>query len=314
MGYRRESADGSGADRVRQIRFTLWVILGLNLAVAFAKLFWGIATRSAAMQADGFHSMFDGMSNVVGLVGMGFASRPADADHPYGHSKYETYASAAIGAMLLLAAYRIGGEAVASLMRGSEPPTVDTMSFVVMVGTLAVNLGVTFWERAAGRRLGSSILVADASHTGSDALVSIGVIVSLVLVKMGIEIADPIVALLVTVAIVYTSWGVFKQVSATLSDSARIPVAEICAVALDVPGVLGCHSIRTRGSEAEVLVDLHVQVDPQVTVAAGHDIAEEVERAIAERYSQVVDVIAHLEPFDDYQQAKTELESRAGFA
>lgn len=290
----------------------LWVILLLNFGVAFAKLFWGIAIGSAAMQADGFHSMFDGTSNIVGLVGMGFAGRPADVDHPYGHSKFETYASAIIGAMLLFAAYRIGGAAIGSLVHDAPPPAVDTMSFVVMLGTLAINLGVTVWERAVGRKLGSSILVADASHTASDALVSTGVIIGLVLVRLGVPKADPIVALLVTVAIVYTAWGVFKQASATLSDSARIPVADICRVALAVPGVLGCHHIRTRGSEAEVLVDLHVQVDSSFTVARGHAIAEQVERAIAEHFESVVDVIAHLEPLDEYQQAKTEQESRVG--
>jgi len=312
VGYTRETGTTSGDARVGAIKRTLWVILFLNLAVAFAKLFWGAAIGSAAMQADGFHSLFDGASNVVGLVGMGFASRPADEDHPYGHSKYETYASAIIGAMLLFAAYRIGSEAIAALVHDAPPPAVDAMSFVVMIGTLVVNIGVTLWERGVGRRLGSAILVADASHTGSDALVSLGVIVSLVLVKLGFPKADPIVALLVTVAIVYTAWGVFKHASATLSDAARIPVADICEVAMAVPGVLGCHHIRTRGSEAEILVDLHVQVDPNATVARGHDIAEDVERAIAAHYPEVVDVIAHLEPFDEYQQAKTEQESRAG--
>ncbi|NTU71553.1 MAG: cation transporter [Coriobacteriia bacterium] len=297
-------------ERIRAIKRTLWVILLLNFGVAFAKLFGGMAINSAAMQADGFHSMFDGTSNIVGLVGMGFAGKPADADHPYGHSKFETYASAIIGAMLLLAAWRIGSEAVAGLIHPASAPEVNTMSFVVMIGTLTINLAVTSWERVVGRKLGSSILIADASHTGSDVLVSLGVIISLVLVKMGYEKADPIVALLVTVAIVYTAWGVFKQASATLSDSARLPVADLCEVALAVPGVLGCHHIRTRGSEMEVLVDLHVQVDPSISVASGHDIAENVERAIAERYEQVVDVIAHLEPFDEYQQAKTEQETR----
>jgi len=312
MGYRREVVGTSGDDRIRSIKRVLWVILFLNFGVAFAKVFWGWTIKSAAMQADGFHSMFDGTSNIVGLVGMGFAGRPADDDHPYGHSKYETYASAIIGAMLLLAAYRIGSEAIAGLLHDAAPPSVDVMSFVVMIGTLAVNIGVTTWERAVGKKLGSAILVADASHTSSDVLVSLGVIVSLVLVKMGFPKADPIVALLVTFAIVYTAWGVFKQASATLSDAARIPVADICAVALAVPGVLGCHSIRTRGSEAEILVDLHVQVDPNVTVAVGHDIAEQVERKLVEHYSEVVDVIAHLEPLDDYQQAKTEQETRGG--
>lgn len=312
VGYRRPMSDESGSERIRSIKRVLWIVLFLNLAVAFAKIAWGTITHSSAMQADGFHSIFDGASNVVGLVGMGLASRPADDDHPYGHGKYETYASAIIGAMLLVAAYRIGSEAVASLTSHAVAPTVDTISFVVMIGTLAVNIFITTWERRVGHKLGSSILIADASHTGSDVLVSVGVIISLILVKMGFPLADPIVALLVCVAIVYTAWGVFKHASATLSDAARIPTADICAVALRVPGVMGCHTIRSRGSEAEVYVDLHVQVDPASSVADGHQVAENVEREVGEAFTQVVDVIAHLEPYDEYQQAKTAEETRAG--
>ena len=311
MGYTRPADSEANSGRIREIKRMLWIILFLNVGVALAKLSWGIVTKSSAMQADGFHSLFDGTSNVIGLIGMGFASRPADRDHPYGHGKYETYASAIIGAMLLFAAYRIGGQAIAGILGNSPAPTVDAMSFVVMIGTLAVNLGVTWWEHRVGKRLGSAILIADASHTMSDAFVSVGVIIGLVLVRLGVPKADPVVALLVTGAIIYTAWEVFKQASATLSDSARIPVADVCAVAIAVPGVLGCHHIRTRGSEAEVLVDLHVQVAPDITVCAGHEIAENVERSLAEHFPQVFDVLAHLEPFDAYQQAKTESESRA---
>lgn len=314
MGYRRDNTGATGDDRVKSIRRVLWVILILNIAVALAKLLWGIITHSAAMQADGFHSMFDGTSNIVGLVGMAIAARPADKDHPYGHGKYETYASAVIAVMLLLAAYRIGSSAAAQLMGSGSPATVDAMSFVVMIGTLAVNLFVTTWERRVGKRLGSEILTADASHTGSDVLVSLGVIVSLVLVRLGFEKADPIVALLVSLAIVYTAWGVFKQASATLSDSARLPAHEVCQVACAVPGVLGCHNVRTRGSAGAVYVDLHIQVDAQMTVADGHVLAEVVERRIAEKFDSVTDVIAHLEPFDDYQRSKTAEDIDAGLA
>src|SRR5512133_3825971 len=100
----------------------LWIILFLNVAVAAAKLIYGTIIGSSAMQADGYHSFFDGASNVVGLVGMGFAGRPADEDHPYGHGKYETYSSAIIGAMLLFAAYRIGSEAFIGLTTNAAPP------------------------------------------------------------------------------------------------------------------------------------------------------------------------------------------------
>ncbi len=312
MGYTRPLGSDASAGRIRQIRFVLWAVLALNVFVALAKLAWGVVSGSVAMQADGFHSMFDGVSNVVGLIGMGLAGRPADKEHPYGHGKYETYASAIIGAMLVLAAYRVGSAALERLLGESEPPSVTAMSFVVMIGTLVINLGVTTWERSAGRRLGSSILVADASHTASDAFVSIGVIIGLVFVKLGYPKADAVAALLVSAIIVYTAWRVFREASVTLSDAARIPASEICDVVLAVPGVLGCHSIRTRGSEAEVYVDLHIQVDAARTVADGHAIAEETERAVADRFERVADVIVHLEPLDDYQAGKTSEELKSG--
>jgi cation diffusion facilitator family transporter len=312
MGYTKQGTAGGVSDRVGRIKFVLWVILVLNLGVALAKLAWGIVSSSVAMQADGFHSLFDGTSNIVGLIGMGFAARPADRDHPYGHGKYETYASAAIGAMLVIAAYRVGSTAVARLTGGGSPAEVTTMSFVVMIGTLSVNLFVTLWERSQGKKLGSSILVADASHTLSDAFVSVGVMVGLVFVRLGFERADAVTALVVSVAIVYTAWKVFRSAGTTLSDASRIPASEICEVVMKVPGVLGCHTIRTRGSEAEVYVDMHIQVDRASTVADGHSIAEATERAVGDHFESVVDVIAHLEPMDEYQAEKTAAQQDSG--
>ena len=186
MGYSRPADVREGGGRIRQIRAVLWTVLALNVLVAVAKMAWGLVSGSVAMLADGFHSMFDGVSNIVGLVGMGMAARPADRDHPYGHGKYETYASAAIGAMLVFAAYRVGSAAVERLRHGGEGPNVTAMSFAVMIGTLAINITVTLWERRAGKRLNSSILVADASHTSSDVFVSLGVILGLVLVRHGL--------------------------------------------------------------------------------------------------------------------------------
>lgn len=310
MGYRRDQPVSGASPRRRRIRRVLSVVLVLNLAVAFAKLAWGLISGSVAMQADGFHSMFDGASNIVGLVGLHLAGRPADADHPYGHGKYETYASAAIGAMLMLAAYRVGTSAAARLMDAGAPPRVDATAFAVMLGTLVINIAVTTYERRVGRELRSEVLVADARHTGSDVLVSLGVIAGLVAVRMGYPVADPLIALGVAVAIAWTAWGVFRHAGATLSDAVRIPPHDICEVALAVPGVLGCHHIRTRGSESEVYVDMHIQVDPAITVEQGHLIAEDAERALCGAFDSVADVIVHLEPLDSYQAAKTAEEAQ----
>jgi len=283
-------------DRYRSIRNVLWIVLFLNLAVASAKLVYGLMSHSAAMEADGFHSMFDGASNVIGLVGMWFASRPADDEHPYGHAKFETFAAAVIGVLLVFAGYTVGRGAFDSLLGRGAPTDVTAVSFAIMIGTLAVNLFVTTWERRAGKRLGSEVLVADASHTLSDVMVSIGVIVSLVIVKLGFEQADGIVALLVAVIIMRTAWGILRGVLHTLGDAARLPADEVADVARAVPGVAGCHAVRTRGPESQVYVDLHVQVAPGTTIEEGHAIAHLVEAALRLQYGQITDVVVHLEP------------------
>jgi cation diffusion facilitator family transporter len=286
----------STTDRYRSIRTVLWVVLFLNLVVATAKLAYGLVSHSAAMEADGFASMFDGASNIIGLVGMWFASRPADDEHPYGHAKYETFAAALIGVLLVFAGYTVGRGAIDSLFGRGAPTEVTTISFLIMLGTLAVNILVTTWERRAGKRLGSEVLIADASHTLSDVMVSLGVIASLVIVKLGFEQADGIVALLVAVIILRTAWGILRGVTHTLGDAARLPADEVAAVARSVPGVTGCHAVRTRGPEASVYVDLHVQVAPGTTIEAGHSIAHQVETALRTEYGQVTDVIVHMEP------------------
>lgn len=295
------AANNPVSDRMRSIRRVLWIILLLNLGVAAAKYAWGTISGSASMQADGIHSVFDSAGNVVGLVGISLAARPADAGHPYGHAKFETYASLVIGVLLLLAAFEVGSSAAAKLAAGSYTAEVGPMSFAVMAGTLAVNLGVTVYERRFAKRLKSEVLAADANHTLSDALVSVGVIAGLAAVALGFPMADPIMALVVTAAILATAYDVFKHALATLSDRARIPEGDLRAAALAVPGVRGVHRIRTRGTEGEVYADLHVLVDPSMTVADAHRLADEVEADIKERFANVIEVLVHIEPNDGHE-------------
>jgi cation diffusion facilitator family transporter len=310
MGYTEPRSATS--DRLRSVRRVLWWVLLLNVGVAAAKLGYGLLIDSVSVTADGFHSMFDGTSNIIGLIGLGVASRPADRGHPYGHAKYETFASAAIGALLLFAAWRVGSSAIGRLQSPGEGPAVDVVSFAVMIITLAVNVVVTTMERRAGNRLGSEILKADASHTGSDVLVTLGVIGGLVAVRLGYPIADPILGIVVAGFIIVTGLRVLATAGSSLADTARLEPTAVSAVALGIEGVLGCHDVRTRGTDSDVYVDLHIQVDPSGTVAEGHAIAEQVEKAVADSFDEVRDVIAHLEPFDTYQRRKTAEQERDG--
>ena len=295
------AAKDAVSQRMRDVRRVLWIILFLNLAVAAAKYAYGTLSGSASMQADGIHSVFDSAGNVVGLVGIAIASRPADQGHPYGHAKFETYASLVIGVLLLLAAFEVGSSAVGKLATGAYTADVTPVSFIVMGATLAVNLGVTVYERRQGKLLKSEVLTADASHTLSDALVSVGVIAGLAAVALGFPVADPVMALVVTVAILSTAVDVFKHALATLSDHARIPEEDLRRAAKAVSGVRDAHRIRTRGTEGEVYADLHVLVAPEMTVADAHDLADEVERVVQERFPNVADVLVHVEPDDGHE-------------
>lgn len=289
--------------RTATVKQVLLVVLLLNLVVALAKFIYGSISHSAAMQADGIHSIFDSAGNVVGLIGISLAIRPADKEHPYGHFKLETFASLIIGLMLIFAAYQVGSSAVVSLIEGNYHTEVTPVSFVVMVGTLVVNLFVTTYERRMGKRLKSDILKADAAHTLSDCLVSIGVIIGLILVACGIEMADDIMALIVMVAILFTAFDIFKSAFATFTDEARIPAAEIRDVVESVNGVQEAHQIRTRGLQGEIYLDLHILVDPQMTVIDSHKVVSEIEQKLSETYPEVQDILIYVEPNDEEHRA-----------
>lgn len=288
--------DNAELPRLRSVERVLWGVFVLNLAVAAAKFFYGLASGSASMQADGIHSVFDSFGNIVGLVGIVLAGRPADRGHPYGHSKFETYGSVVIGVLLLLAAFEVGSSAVGKLLSQDYTAVVTPASFVVMLATLAVNIAVTSYERIQGKKLHSEILSADAAHTLSDVFVSLGVIVGLVLVKMGFPMADPVMALVVTVAILFSAFGVFRAAHETLSDHARIPQEEIASAALSVEGVLDAHRIRTRGTEGEVYCDLHIHVDPDMSVKRAHEVGNRVEERVMGLFPAVREVLVHIEP------------------
>ncbi len=284
--------------RIIQVKRVLWIVLFLNLGVALAKYIYGIISGSTAMQADGIHSVFDSAGNVVGLIGISLATKPADHDHPYGHFKFETYASLIIGILLLLAAAEVGSSAIISLINNEFNATVTPLSFVVMVATLIINISVSRYESACGKNLNSEILLADSKHTLSDALVSTGVIIGLVLMQLGFAAADALMALVVMVAILLTAVDVFRAGLQTLSDKSRIPEEDIRAIVLGISGVKKPHMIRSRGTKDEVYVDLHVLVDPNMTVLESHQLSDDIEIRINEAFPQAKDILVHVEPDD----------------
>jgi cation diffusion facilitator family transporter len=281
--------------RNRKVRRVLFAILVANWVVALAKLVFGLLSQSAAVTADGLHSFIDGGSNVLGLVAMGVASRPADEDHPYGHGKFEALASLGIGAMIGIGMLELGRMALDSVLHDKHPRVTATMAGV-MAFTLVVNVAVTRVERHFGHKYKSTLLLADASHTLSDVYVTLAVLASLLLVWLGFPRADGLIALGVMVFVAWVAYGIVRQAVGILSDTARLDPVQVARRAMEVAHVRSCHDVRSRGMEESVYVDLTIEVAPDLTTAQAHEVADRVEHTLRDAYPQVVDVVVHVEP------------------
>lgn len=282
-------------ERHDAIARVLFRVLLLNLAVAAAKLILGYATGAVSVISDGFHSLTDSASNVMGLIGLRTARKPPDADHPYGHRKFETLSAAAIFVFLLFVVVEVVRTSFDRLAAGTTP-AVTPISFVVMIATLGVNIAVVRYETARGRALTSELLLADATHTRSDVLTSCAVLVSLAAVWLGYPVLDPVGGLVISVFIAHTGLEIARDTSGILSDRAVMDEDAIRRVVMSVPDVLGSHHIRTRGSPDHTFLDLHVWVRGDASLDEAHRISHVVKDRLMQTYPQIADAIIHIEP------------------
>jgi len=281
--------------RFSEVRTVLLRILFLNLAVALAKVVYGQLSGSISIMSDGFHSLTDAASNVVALVGLRLAGKPPDANHPYGHRKFETLAAGGIALFLLVVVVEVAQAAIVRFRSGGAP-SVGTMSFVVMIGTLAINMAVVRAERSAAARLSSELLAADARHTQSDVLTSLAVIAALIGSASGYPILDPLAALVIVGFIGRAGFEIARDAAGILSDQIVISEDDVRRVVDRVPEVLGCHHIRSRGSADHVFLDMHIWMVGTTPLTEAHAISHRVKDLLMERYPQIADAIIHIEP------------------
>ena len=282
--------------RYAAVSRVLFRVLFLNLGVAVAKIAFGYSGGAISILSDGFHSLTDAASNVVGLIGVKAAERPPDQDHPYGHRKYETVAAAAVILFLLLVVEEVLRNAFNHLSGRAAPVEILLASFLVMLVTVAVNLVVIVYEGRAAERLASEVLMADALQTRGDVWTSLTVIAALAGARAGLPILDPIAALVVAAFIGHSGYRVARATTGILSDRIVIADSDLERVVLSVPGVLGCHRIRTRGAADHVFLDLHVWLPHDMRLADAHDLSHVVKDRLMARYPQIADAIIHIEP------------------
>ena len=265
----------------------------------------GVSGHSIALVADGVHTLSDTLTSIAVWVGLKVARRPADQTHPYGHGKAEPIAAKVVAIALFLVAGGIAFNsirAIAAYFSGTgelAAPTALTLYAALL--SIFVKEVLYQYQVRVGRKLASVALIADAWHHRSDALSSVAVAAGIAAAALGGEKwhwADEAAALMVAGFIVWIAWGLFKQSAAGLMDTlvSREIEDEIRSVARSVEGVMGVEKTFARRSGRNVLVDIHVEVDPQMTVEKGHEIASEVTHRLTETIPQVTHALVHIEP------------------
>jgi cation diffusion facilitator family transporter len=282
-------------DNRTEVRKVLIITLLLNVFVMGLKVLVGHWTGSLSLLDDALHSVTDSANNVLGLVAIKFSSPLPDREHPYGHNKFEALGALGIAAFLGIACFEIVQGAVERILKGGEPVKVSPPELWLLLIVLGINIFVAFYERNVGKRVGSSILIADATHTMSDVWVTISVIGGLIGVWLGYQWLDVALAFPVALLVFWSGWSVLTENLPWLVDQMAIAPETIHTIAVSVPGAINCHDIASRGVIGrQVFIEMHLIVDaPDVETA--HNITEEVEKQLEQRFHPVR-ILIHVEP------------------
>lgn len=287
-------------NRYKEIQKVQLIVIVLNILTSISKLLIGILINSVSMTADGFHSMADGLNNVAGMIGVYFAFQPVDEKHPYGHRKFETMTTLLISGLLLATAFGLLKGAYARIVN-PVTPTVTTSSFIVMIFSIIVNIGVTTYERKKGKELHSDFLVSDATHTLSDVFVSISVLGTLFAIKIGYPWVDTVVSVAISILIAKSAYDIIKNSTNVLCDAIAINANDISNVIVEeFNEVYSCHKIRSRGRSDDIHLELHVVADNEMTLESAHRLVHNIENVLKSRFPGVSDVNVHVDPLDYY--------------
>lgn len=263
-----------------------------NFTVLGIKLLVGTTTGSLAVLGDAIHSLTDVINNIVAWFVIQHSVKPADPRHPYGHRKFETVAVFTLAALLAVLAFELFLHAIT---RETTEIATGRLELGLMFSVLAINAVISTWQRKWAKRLESDILLADANHTFSDVLITASVIVGWQLSAMGWVWIDQLCALAVAGLILYLAFGLFKRTLPILLDERAIDAETLRAEAQRVEGVRAIRRVRSRWVGSACAVDLIIEVDSQLSTTAAHEIANQIETLLADRYN-VHDVSIHIEP------------------
>lgn len=291
----------SQQQRYRDVRKVTLIGSVLDFVLGVAKILVGWLANSQALIADGIHSFSDLLTDFMVLYAAKHSHQAADETHPYGHGRIETVATVSLG--LVLTGIGIG-IAYSAVQRLNEPDVLLEFSAVAAL-VAAVSIVSKEWiyryTMAAARRLRSEMLMANAWHSRSDAFSSIVVLIGIAGVMLGHAYLDAVAAVIVAAMIAKIGFDLVRSSTQELIDSALEPdkVSAIRDHIHAVNGVRSAHTLRTRKSAGNAFVDVHIQVDPRLSVSEGHQIADAVRQRLLQQIDEVTDVTIHIDPEND---------------
>ena len=286
-------------ETIRTVQFVTAVGMFLNVVLVFAKAAGGLFFHSQALLADAVHSMSDLVTDLAVIFGVKYWSAPPDRSHPYGHGRIETLVSAFIGIALAAVAFGLASDAVRTLRHGSEHGPAG-FAFVIAVFSVMSKEVLFRWTRAKAREVCSKAMEANAWHHRSDAISSVPAAVAIALAYFfpKLSFIDPVGAIVVSVFILHSAWKIIQPTLQELSEAgvSKEDQATIYRMATSLPGVIGAHALRTRNAGSSIWADIHIIVDPDMTVREGHNLSHQVRDLLVNSDLNIVDVVVHLEP------------------
>jgi cation diffusion facilitator family transporter len=278
------------------VRRALLVVLALNALSAALKIGVGARTGALTVLGAALESVLDMLSNGVAVLAVSIAARAPDDDHPYGHEKFESLGTLAIVGFLSISCFELMRQSIAELAGGERAPTANGMDGALLIFSLVINGFVVMYERRQGRRLGSTLLLADAAHTASDILVTTLAIASLVLSNQGFIRADALLGVMVALIIAWSGLQILRGSIPILVDARAVDADRLAGIVSTIPGVVGVRSARSRRTASgRLFAEVTILVDGGTSVSAAHDFTDDVERAI-ERELGTAEAIVHVDP------------------
>jgi len=295
------ATESKSKERLATTRRVTIVGAVINLLLAIAKILFGWIAQSQALVVDGIHSLSDLFSDVLVWFAAHHAAQAPDTDHPYGHGRFETLATLGLGALLMLVAFGIIWDAASRLFAPETLLAPGAMALVVALISILAKEWLYHYTQRNARRIKSEMLRANAWHHRSDAVSSIVVLVGVTGTMAGLSYLDAIAAIGVGLMIAHIGWELGRPAMQELVDAGleEERLAQIRATIQSVPGVNSIHMLRTRRSAGRASADVHVLVDPWLSVSEGHMISQMVMDQLLEEIEELTDVTVHIDPEDD---------------